>query len=103
MTSVGSYGEIADGLHITPAQRDADEALGRSLRQLAAAVDTREGLLLLHHWTLDGLAYADAIYDSGQGHSTVTQHAGGPSDGVSVLAEAIDRARERLTREEWDG
>lgn len=83
------------------AQRNADEAMGRALRQLTTAA-TDAGLAVhVHHFgaTFDYASrqpYWVQLRQWGlQENRIITEHA-------TLFVEALDRARDRLNREEWD-
>lgn len=81
-------------------QRNADEAMGRALRQLTTAAEAAGFIAHVHHY---GCTYP---YETGDpawvtvtrwptSKRLITVH-------ESTLVEALDLARDRLNREEWD-
>ncbi|UCZ89032.1 hypothetical protein [Gordonia sp. WA4-43] len=83
---------------ITTAQsvRDSDEAFGRAWRDLVHAVYEINGMVTHHTWQ-----QVDAEY-----HGVVIQCIPGQPGQIRERGtdplEVIDRARDRLNREEWD-
>ncbi len=82
------------------AQRNADEAMGRALRQLTTAAEAAGFIAHVHHY---GCTYP---YETGD-PAWVTVTSWPTSKRLitvreSTLVEALDRARDRLNREEWD-
>ena len=86
-------------IHTAASIRDRDEREGRLARELRAAVDRADGMLFIHSWRLTGAdATLHRLTITGiPGHAGDEIHEEGPD-----IAEAMDRALDRLHREEWD-
>ncbi len=99
MSALDHYGEIADHVRVaatSTAVRDADEALGRGLRTLAAACDRHGGhdYVLVREAVLSAPSYRVRIMN--------TRHGGMITERSSDPIEAVDTALDRLNREAWD-